>query len=84
MTIGIAGPGRKVPGQSAVVRFTIAAVAVGVCLILLGLTSDILVDWLWFSSIGYLQVFLTTIGAKAVVSFAVLTATALPTEGDHA
>src|ERR1700693_6138534 len=76
MTIGIAGPGQKVPGQSAVVRFSIAAVAVSVCLILLGLVSDLLVDWLWFSSIGFLQVFLTTITAKAVVFFAVWTATA--------
>jgi uncharacterized membrane protein (UPF0182 family) len=76
MTIGIAGPGRKVPGQSAVVRFTIAAVAIGICLILLGLASDLLVDWLWFSSIGFLQVFLTTIAVKAVVFLAVWTATA--------
>src|ERR1700682_5896663 len=76
MTIGITGPERKVPGRSAVVGLIIAAIVVGICLILLGLTSDILVDWLWFSSIGYLQVFLTTIGAKAVVFFAVLTATA--------
>src|SRR5712664_481420 len=77
MTIGIAGPGRKVPGQNAVVGFIIAAFVVGICLILLGLASDFLVDWLWFSSIDYLQVFLTTIGAKAVVFFAVLTATAV-------
>src|SRR3984957_17431087 len=77
MTIGIAGPGRKVPGQSAVVGFTIAAVAVGACLFLLGLASDLLVDWLWFSSIGFLQVFLTTITAKAVVFLAVWTATAI-------
>ena len=77
MTIGIAGPGRKVPGQNAVVGFMIAAVAVVICLILLKLASDFLVDWLWFSSIGYLQVFLTTIVAKAVVFFAVLTATAV-------
>jgi hypothetical protein len=77
MTIGIAGPGRKVPGQNAVVGFMIAAVAVVICLILLKLASDFLVDWLWFSSIGYLQVFLTTIVAKAAVFFAVLTATAV-------
>jgi uncharacterized protein len=77
MTIGIAGPGRKAPGRSAVVGFIIAAIVVGICLILLGLAGDFLVDWLWFSSIGYLQVFLTTIGAKFVVFFAVLTATAV-------
>src|SRR6266852_2889251 len=77
MTIGIAGPGRKVPGQNAVVGFTIAAVVVVICLSLLKLASDFLVDWLWFSSIGYLPVFLTSIGAKAAVFFAVLTATAV-------
>jgi len=77
MTIGITGPERKVPRQSAVVGFIIAAVVVGVCLILLGLVSDFLVDWLWFSSIGYLQVFWITIGAKAAVLFAVWAGTAV-------
>lgn len=55
----------------------IAAVFAGICLVLLWLTSDFLVDWLWFSAIGYPQVFWTTIGAKAVVLFAVWTGTAL-------
>src|SRR6202048_3059347 len=77
MTIGITGPERKVPRQNAVVGFIIAAVVVGICLILLWLASDFLVDWLWFSSIGYRQVFWTTIGAKAVVLFAVWTGTAV-------
>src|SRR6267378_1832066 len=77
MTIGITGPERKVPRQGAVVGFIIAAVFVGICLILLWLTSDFLVDWLWFSAIGYPQVFWTTIGAKAVVLFAVWTGTAV-------
>ena len=77
MTIGITGPERKAPRRSAVVGVIIAAVVVGIFLILLGLASDILVDWLWFSSIGYLQVFWTTIGAKAVVFFAIWTATAV-------
>jgi uncharacterized membrane protein (UPF0182 family) len=75
MTIGITGPGRKVPRQSAVVRFIVAAVVIVTCLILLALASDLLVDWLWFSSIGYLQVFWTTIGAEAVVFLAVWTGT---------
>ena len=55
--------------------FVIAAVFAVICLTLLSLASDFLVDWLWFSSIGYLQVFLTAIGAKAIVFFAVLAAT---------
>jgi uncharacterized protein len=77
MTIGIAGPGRKAPRQNAMVRVIIAAFVGGISLILLGLASDFLGDWLWFSSIGYLPVFLTSIGAKAFVFFAVLTATAV-------
>ncbi len=72
MTIGIAGPGRKAPRQNALVRLIIAAIVGGICLFLLGLASDLLVDWLWFSSIGYLPVFLTSIGAKASVFFTVL------------
>src|SRR5882757_525231 len=75
MTIRITGPQPKVPRQNAVVGFIIAAVVVGIGLLLLGLASDFLVDWLWFSSIGYLQVFWTTIGAKAVVFLAVWTGT---------
>ncbi|MDH2398665.1 UPF0182 family protein [Bradyrhizobium sp. SSUT18] len=77
MTIGITGPERKVPRQSAVVGLIIAAVVIGVCLFLLWLASDFLVDWLWFSSIGYLQVFWTTIGAKAAVFLAVWIGTAV-------
>src|ERR1700739_2828806 len=77
MTIGITGPERKAPRRSAMVGITIAAIVAGIGLILLGLASDLLVDWLWFSSIGYLQVFLTSIGAKAVLFFVVLTATAV-------
>jgi hypothetical protein len=43
MTIGITGPERKVPRQYAVVGFIIAAVVIGICLILLWLASDFLV-----------------------------------------
>jgi uncharacterized protein len=77
MTIGITGPERKVPRRSAVVGLIIAAIAVGIFLIVLGLASDLLVDWLWFSSIGYLQIFWTTIGAKTAVFLAVWAATAV-------
>ncbi|MGY3617024.1 UPF0182 family membrane protein [Bradyrhizobium sp. USDA 10063] len=71
MTIGITGPERKAPRQSAVAGFIIAAVFVGICLTLLWLASDFLVDWLWFTAIGYPQVFWTAFGARAVVSLAV-------------
>src|SRR6478735_852354 len=77
MTIGITGPERKAPRQNAVVRLIVAAFAAAIFLILLRLATGFLVDWLWFSSIGYLPVFLTSIGAQAVVWFAVFTATAV-------
>jgi hypothetical protein len=77
MTIGITGPGPNAPRRSALAGLIIAAVVGGICLILLGHASDILVDWLWFSSIGYLPVFVTTIGAKAATFFIIFTATAV-------
>jgi uncharacterized protein len=70
MTIGITGPRRRAPWQGAVVVVMIAAIVLSICLILLGLMGDFLVDWLWFSTIGYLGVFWTTIVAEAEVFFA--------------
>jgi uncharacterized membrane protein (UPF0182 family) len=55
----------------------IAGIVGAIGLILLGLTDDFLVDWLWFSAVGYLPVFWTTIGAKAEVFSVVFVATAI-------
>src|SRR5262249_58300667 len=77
MTIGITGPRRRAPWRGAVVVLMIAAIVLSVCLILLGLTADFLVDWLWFSTIGYLGVFWMTIATEAEVFFAVFVATAI-------
>jgi len=77
MTIGITGPRRRAPWRGAVVVLIIAAIVLSICLILLGLMGDFLVDWLWFSTIGYLGVFWTTIVAEAEVFFAVFVATAI-------
>src|SRR5215471_12873917 len=77
MTIGITGPRPRARWRGAVMTLIIAAIVVTICLILLGLTSDLLVDWLWFSAIGYLYVFWTTIGAQVGVFFAVFVATAI-------
>jgi len=74
MTIGIAGPKQKAARRRAVAGFLIAAIIVGTGLILLGLLGDFLADWMWFSSIGYRQVFWTTFGAKAGVFFMVFRA----------
>src|SRR6516225_9345391 len=70
-------PIRRALWRSAVRALIIASIIVLICLILLGLTADFLVDWLWFSAIGYSDVFWTTIGAEAEVFFAVFMATAI-------
>jgi hypothetical protein len=44
MTIGITGPGRNAPRQSAVVGLIVAAFFIGIGLILLELASDFLVE----------------------------------------
>src|SRR5437588_3534406 len=61
----------------AVVVLIIAGIVLSICLILLGLTGDFLVDWLWFSTIGYLGVFWATIAAEGEIFFAVFVATAI-------
>src|SRR5260370_4521995 len=75
MTIGIRGPRRQAPWRGVVVGLAIAAAVVAICLILLGVTGDFLVDWLWFFAIGYLGVFWTTVVAEAEVFLAVFLAT---------
>jgi uncharacterized membrane protein (UPF0182 family) len=77
MTIGITGPRRREPWRGAVWALIIAGIVFAIGLILLGLTGDFLVDWLWFSAIGYSDVFWTTIGAEAGVYFAIFVATAI-------
>ncbi|MGB7695235.1 MAG: UPF0182 family protein, partial [Pseudolabrys sp.] len=77
MTIGITGPERRAPWQGAARALIVTAIIFLICLILLGLISGFLVDWLWFSAIGYFGVFSTTIIAKAEVFFAVFLATAV-------
>ena len=52
MTVGITGHRRRAPWRGVVVALIIAAIGVVICLILMGLTADFLVDWLWFSSVG--------------------------------
>src|SRR5262245_43108794 len=77
MTIGITGPRHRTPWRGVVVVLIIAAIVLSICLILLGLTGNFLVDWLWFSTIGYLGVFWTTIAAEAEVFFAVFVASVI-------
>src|SRR5215469_9539816 len=55
----------------------IAGVVIFASLIVLGLTSSFLVDWAWFSAVGYLGVFWTILGGKAVLFFAVFAGSAV-------
>ena len=73
----IFGIKRRMPWQAALI---IAALVVPFGLILLGVTGDFLVDWLWFSEVGYLDVFWTVVIANAVV-FVISPAAALATSG---
>jgi hypothetical protein len=68
---------RRALGRGAFIALLIAVILLAICLILLGSTVDFIVDWLWFSAIGYLSVFWTVIAAKADVFLAVFAATAI-------
>ena len=57
-------------------RLAILLAIVVVGLIVLGRTATVLVDWLWFSSIGYVGVFWTIITARAVLFLVVLAVSA--------
>ena len=54
----------------------LAIVVIVASLAVLGLSSDLLVDWLWFSSIGYASVFWTVIDVQLVIFVAVFAASA--------
>jgi uncharacterized protein len=64
------------PWQGVVVALIMAGIVLAMGLILLGLTGDFLVDWLWFSAIGYSNVFWTTVGAQAGVFLVTFVVTA--------
>jgi hypothetical protein len=55
----------------------VAVVVILASLIILGLTSSFLVDWAWFSAVGYLGVFWTILGGKAALFFAVFAGSAI-------
>jgi uncharacterized membrane protein (UPF0182 family) len=76
MTIEITGPAQKVPGRSVLAWWIIAAVII-IFVWLARVAGELLVDWLWFSSVGYLQVFWTSLAAEAAVFGGVFTATAV-------
>jgi len=56
-------------------RIALSMIVVAAFFIALGIVLEFLVDWLWFSTLGYLGVFLTIFAAKAGL-FLVVFATA--------
>src|SRR6516164_3936704 len=56
---------------------TVAVIVILACLIVLRLASGFLVDWAWFSAIGYLNVFWTILGGKAALFFTVFAGSAV-------
>jgi hypothetical protein len=63
-------------GRGIVAALLVAIIIFVIFLIVLGSMVGFVVDWLWFSAIGYLNVFWTIIIAKAEVFLAVFVATA--------
>jgi uncharacterized membrane protein (UPF0182 family) len=55
----------------------VAALVIVAGFVVLGLTTDFLVDWTWFSAIGYPVVFWTILGSKAALFVAVFAVSAI-------
>jgi uncharacterized protein len=49
----------------------VAGVVIGACLVAINLTSDLLVDLIWFATVGYRDVFWTIFGTEVVLFFTV-------------
>ena len=77
MTMQITRSRRRASWQGALRLLIIVVIIFFICLILLDLISGFLVDWLWFSAIGYFGVFWTIIFAEAEVFFVVFLATTI-------
>jgi len=77
MTMQIPGPRRRGPWQSALRVLLVAVIIFWICFVLLSSTAGILVDWLWFSEIGYFSIFRKIIVAEAEVFIAVFITTAI-------
>jgi uncharacterized protein len=77
MTMRIIGSRRRAPWQGAL-RVLLVVIAILVtCLILLELIASFLIDWLWFSAVGYLDVFWIRIVTEAEIFIVVFMATSI-------
>jgi hypothetical protein len=58
-------------------RIGVTIAVIVACLVVLGRASDLVVDWAWFSTIGYVGVFWTIFAMKAFLFIAVFTVSTL-------
>lgn len=58
-------------------RVALAIVTIAVCLIALGSAVGVLIDWLWFSEVGYINAFWTILEAKLAIFAAVFVVSAI-------
>jgi uncharacterized protein len=65
----------RINRQNGVAALFIALIVLVICLTLLGSLSGFLVDWLWFSEVGHLNVFWTITLTEAAILFVVFMAT---------
>ena len=61
----------------------VAIAAIIASLVVLGRVSGIVVDWAWFSTIGYVDVFWTMFAAKAAVFTAVFAVSGVAALGER-
>ena len=58
-------------------RIATVVIILAACLIAFGPAANFLVDWLWFSAVGYVDVFWTILGAKVALFLVVFAASAV-------
>src|SRR5262245_25802806 len=77
MTMRIAGSRWRAPWQGALRMLLVVIAILVTCIILLELIAGFLVDWLWFSAVGYLDVFWIRIVTEAEIFIVVFIATSI-------
>jgi uncharacterized protein len=60
--------------EGAMRRTIVAAAIIAIALVVIGWLSSLLVDWLWFASVGYFAVFRTIVEAKTAVFLCIFVA----------
>src|SRR5262245_18180135 len=77
MTMRITGSRRQAPWRGALRALLVVVAILVTCLILLELVAGFLIDWLWFSAVGYLHIFWIRIVAEAEIFIVVFIATSI-------